>query len=849
MRDVEAATPKRAWWRVTGALVLLLGLGGCGGGGGGGDGGEAPVGGGQVPQAGADYFPLAAGHRWYYDDTDTGAVSVTVTGKRQVDGAEAFVVRTEDSTGIDEELYRRDAEGVVLLPGPDADPLATAIGPLRLLRLPVVVGDRWTLVERVETQLPDLDDDLLPERAVLRADARVVGVESVTTPAATTAQAVHVRTTFVTTATLSTSGASVDITFTSDDWYAPGVGLVRNVSTVAGAGAEERSERLASAWVIGTQRNETVAPTVVSREPAPSTSANGPTSIITVVFSERMDTSGNPDQVLVVRDAGGRPVAGETRWHHDERTFHFQVLRGLPSGSYVIDLGPAARDLVGNPAAPSGPWTIEVDATGPEVRPVQPLPDAVEVPLDTTIVFEVGDDADLDSIKASSVFLGTASDGRSVPFTLQREGRTVTLVPQEPLETGVRYRVGVAGVTDALGNATSMSWEFRADPGRFAAARHFLPGLNVTATAIGDVNGDGIADLLMATGYTNRGDDDFRLFVHPGDGAGGFGAPTRVATVAAYGNEAGTLAVVDLDGAGPGQERAIVLAAKDQGIQILRRRHDGSLGTGQALTTSAAYVVRVADMNGDGRPDLVGRPFQGTAVKVWLQAADGLFGDPFDVPVTVGTFGDLALGDLDGDGQVDLVVAGMDDPARPIAVVRRLPGGGYAPVAYPELPSWGAISGAAIGDVTGDGRADLVLTSRFQHLVYVLPQRPDGSLDAAVNIDPASNAEYAAIADMDGDGRDDVVAWGVGGFPVTLYRQQMTGELGPVETWPVDAYGNSSPGLVTLGDADGDGRIDIVFGDGWLRQRDVTGTPPAQAHGTSRRPLRIGPGGRWRLGV
>src|SRR3954470_11723032 len=91
----------------------------------------------------------------------------------------------------------------------------------------------------------------------------------------------------------------------------------------------------------------------------------------------------------------------------------------------------------------------------------------------------------------------------------------------------------------------------------------------------------------------------------------------------------------------------------------------------------------------------------------------------------------------------------------------------------------------AIGDVTGDGRADVVATSAqgsyADYRVYVLASLPDGTLAAPVSYPTpgtgTNRIQTVAIGDITGDGRADVVV-GADGFGILVYPQLPTGLLG-----------------------------------------------------------------------
>jgi hypothetical protein len=184
--------------------------------------------------------------------------------------------------------------------------------------------------------------------------------------------------------------------------------------------------------------------------------------------------------------------------------------------------------------------------------------------------------------------------------------------------------------------------------------------------------------------------------------------------------------------------------------------------------------VVTADFNGDGVPDLaVGTgPGRATEVKVIDGATGALLFDysPFEAKFTGGVF--VAAGDLNGDGKADLVVT-PDEGGGPR--VRIFAGGTFATLAdfYGiDDPTFRGGARAAVGDVNGDGRADLVVSAGYgggpRVAVY------DGTSVGAGNPGPklvsdffafeptVRNGVFVTVADVNGDGFGDIV---VGGGP------------------------------------------------------------------------------------
>jgi FG-GAP-like repeat/FG-GAP repeat len=265
--------------------------------------------------------------------------------------------------------------------------------------------------------------------------------------------------------------------------------------------------------------------------------------------------------------------------------------------------------------------------------------------------------------------------------------------------------------------------------GTFERALNLAAGVAPSAIALGDLNGDGRVDLAIA----NQGSGGM---AGNGGAAAGIPGSTRgsasvilssgnrtFATAVDYavGASPRAIAVGDLDGDGKldvavanhgdgilGRPDVMVLDHGD--VSVLLNQGNGTLGTAVHYPAGRGLTAMVlVDLNGDGKPDLalanqssdsvVGYP---GGVTVLLNKGDGTFATPVVYPS--GDFGPttLASGDLNGDGNIDLIGGGTGVGMDTLLNDGK---GGFS-VSINHFLSG---TGLSVGDLNGDGKPDLAL--------------------------------------------------------------------------------------------------------------------------------------------
>lgn len=314
------------------------------------------------------------------------------------------------------------------------------------------------------------------------------------------------------------------------------------------------------------------------------------------------------------------------------------------------------------------------------------------------------------------------------------------------------------------------------------------------SAALGDVNGDGVLDVV--TGVFSPSNVGVML----GNGDGTF----RAATYYSAGNTPQYIALGDLSGDG-----VLDIAAANTGsndVSILLGNGDGTfLPTVNYVLSARPNFVSLGDVSGDGILDVV-TATDGNKVSVLLGNGGGTVSAAVNYTLQVAPFF-LALGDVSGDGVVDVVTTNVfsDD----VTVLVGNGNGTFRPgVNYAVGDGPRAI---ALGDVTGDGLLDVVCANSNSDNVSVLLGTADGTLQRAMNYATGDDPNSLALGDMNGDGILDVVASNASGAnasgrSVSILLLNSDGTLRQTLNYST----GQSPLYVALGDVSGDGVLDVV---------------------------------------
>lgn len=322
--------------------------------------------------------------------------------------------------------------------------------------------------------------------------------------------------------------------------------------------------------------------------------------------------------------------------------------------------------------------------------------------------------------------------------------------------------------------------------GGFTKANAGLPGVIGGSTSVADVNGDGNQDLLI-TGRDANSQSNKIAMLYLGDGQGGF-----------------TETEADLPGVNYGPSTSIADVNGDENPDILITGFTEDLtaalylGDGQGGFTEAEAGLKgvrfsstsIADVNGDGDPDLLitGEEFikrkKNPTATLYLGDGQGGFSTA-NAGLTGVAGGSTSIADVDGDGNLDLLVtgdSGSGDTLNPSATLYLGDGNGGFTRANAGLP--GVKDGStSIADVNEDGNQDLLVTGNAGG-GEILPAatlylgQGEGALSEANAGLTGVESGSTSIADVNGDGNPDLLITGNASESITEQKPTATLYLG-----------------------------------------------------------------------
>lgn len=348
--------------------------------------------------------------------------------------------------------------------------------------------------------------------------------------------------------------------------------------------------------------------------------------------------------------------------------------------------------------------------------------------------------------------------------------------------------------------------------GMFLPYKQYNCGVIASGVGVGDFNHDGKQDVAIVGESSPTLPSELLVFTQ--EVSGNLSQPR----VYPGGNDSETLVAGDINN--DGRDDVITADFDDNQISVFLQEAGGALAPRLTYPTDTGPdALAIGDVNNDGLNDIVVTHWTAPSMGVFIQNDRGSLNPMLTYAAPETGRNDVAIGDVNHDRLNDVVRMNGSGAVPALLVYLQTSGNTlapYVPYSLPDCASHCTGYGIGIGDVTVDGRTDVVMsyggnvpTSK----IVVFPQGSDGTLQTAISSASFHVPQPVEIGDVNSDSLMDVITLHGGWKNAGVSTGQQNGTLGLEDLYPIPYRSHYGRQDLSLGDVNNDGFPDVLIAD------------------------------------
>jgi Secretion system C-terminal sorting domain/FG-GAP-like repeat len=324
--------------------------------------------------------------------------------------------------------------------------------------------------------------------------------------------------------------------------------------------------------------------------------------------------------------------------------------------------------------------------------------------------------------------------------------------------------------------------------------------------AIGDINNDGLNDVVLGMGSYVGSTNDYSILIFKQNNLGQLNEPIRIYYPTTFG-EITSICIEDLN-----QDNLKDIAiGYNSKIGILTQNINGNINPIFEIETNiSVQCIKIGDLNGDSKNDIaVATNYDTNIVKVYYQNNNQLSFNLINLDKPSNFFAEVDIADMNNDGKNDLVY--MSKNYGKICVYLQNFNGIENVYATYNTPY---INGFGIGDLNNDGYNDIAVAvggNSPNSKIGMFYQNPiNNNLENFSQIQSYDIPEPLIVQDLNNDGKNEIITIHGGWMKMSVYEQNQS-IYQAANLFDIPYTSNNSTQGFDVGDINNDGKKDIVI--------------------------------------